>query len=114
MRTQDQDEFETFDFAPNSLYYFYPKPLQKQLFQKKKTFGQSGTSNLLLSSNMSLSTNTNNILNQATNQSLTLSERFIQGLKLPQLTVPLQSSESFEEQPPTKVKKNIDKMRGLA
>lgn len=60
---------------------------------------------------MSLSTNTNNLLNQATNQSLTLSERFVQGLKLPQLTVPLPQVDSFDE---GRTKKNLEKMRGLA
>jgi hypothetical protein len=73
-------------------------------------FGQSGTSTLLLSSNLSLSANTNNLLNQATNQSLTLSERFVQGLKLPQLSVPLPSIEASGD----KIKKNLEKMRGLA
>jgi hypothetical protein len=71
----------------------------------------SGTSTLLLSSNLSLSTNANNLLNQASNQSLSLSERFIQGLKLPQLSVPLPSIDTFDY---TKSKKNLEKMRGLA
>lgn len=71
----------------------------------------SGTSTLLLSSNLSLSTNANNLLNQASNQSLSLSERFIQGLKLPQLSVPLPSIDTFDS---TKSKKNLEKMRGLA
>lgn len=65
----------------------------------------------MLSSNLSLSTNANNLLNQASNQSLSLSERFIQGLKLPQLSVPLPSIDTFDY---TKSKKNLEKMRGLA
>lgn len=65
----------------------------------------------MLSSNLSLSTNANNLLNQASNQSLSLSERFIQGLKLPQLSVPLPLIDTFDY---TKSKKNLEKMRGLA
>jgi hypothetical protein len=52
-------------------------------------------------------------LNQATNQSLTLSERFVQGLKLPQLSVPLPSVEVIASDK-AKSKKNLEKMRGLA
>jgi hypothetical protein len=60
---------------------------------------------MLLSSNMSLN-NTNNLGVQS---SLSLAERFVQGLKLPQLTLPVP-----DQITPEKALKRLEKMRGLA